>query len=76
MLKADIKRKSELKEENKLHIVLILILMSISFAIYISTVLLSLYHTTIEKRQYTIFLIVFLSKFILKKEIYRHQKFY
>lgn len=75
MLKADIKRKSELKEENKLHIVLILILMSISFAIYISTVLLSLYHTTIEKRQYTIFLIVFLSKFILKKEIYRHQKF-
>ena len=49
--------------------------MSISFAIYVTTVCLSSFHINIEKRQYTIFLIAFLSLLILKKEIYRHQKF-
>ena len=63
------------KKKNKLKIFLILFLMSISFAVYVTTVCLSIYHINIEKRQYTIFLITFLSVLIFKKVIYRHQKF-
>lgn len=74
-LRSNIMRKKDLKKKHKLKIFLILILMSISFAVYVATVCLSIYHINIEKRQYTIFLISFLSIFILKKEIYRHQKF-
>ena len=74
-LKKDKTRNKINEKSNKLKIFLILLLMSISFAIYITSVCLSLYHITIEKRQYTIFLIAFLSLLILKKNIYRHQKF-
>ena len=63
------------RKKSKVKIFLILFLMSISFAIYVTTVCLSSFHINIEKRQYTIFLIAFLSLLILKKEIYRHQKF-
>ena len=64
-----------MRKKSKLKIFLILFLMSISFAVYVTTVCLSNFHINIEKRQYTIFLIAFLSLLILKKEIYRHQKF-
>ncbi len=74
-LKKD-KTRNKIKEKsNKLKISLILVLMSFSFAIYITSVCLSIYHINIEKRQYTIFLIAFLSILIFKKKIYRHQKF-
>ena len=74
-LKKDTFRIKPKKKKSKLKIFFILFLMSISFAVYITTVCLSIYHINIEKRQYTIFLIAFLSTCILKKQIYRHQKF-
>ena len=74
-LKRDRIRNKIKEKSNKLKIFLILLLMSVSFAIYITSVCLSIYHITIEKRQYTIFLIAFLSLLILKKKIYRYQKF-
>ena len=74
-LKTDTFRIKTKRKKSKVKIFLILFLMSISFAIYVTTVCLSSFHINIEKRQYTIFLIAFLSLLILKKEIYRHQKF-
>ena len=64
-----------MRKKSKFVIFLILFLMSISFAVYVTTVCLSNFYINIEKRQYTIFLVAFLSLLILKKEIYRHQKF-
>ena len=72
ILKKDPKR--HIKQTNKLEITFILLLMSVSFAVYIFSVPLSVKHIVLEKRQYTLFLIVFLSKFLLKKKIARHQK--
>ena len=74
-LKTDTFRIKTKRKKSKVKIFLILFLMSISFAVYVTTVCLSSFHINIEKRQYTIFLIAFLSLLILKKEIYRHQKF-
>ena len=48
--------------------------MGFSFAIYIYTVSNSVDHVILEKRQYTLFLIVFLSRLILKIKIYKHQR--
>ena len=74
ILEKDIRRKKDIKKINKSYVLFILFIMGFSFAIYIYTVSNSVDHVILEKRQYTLFLIVFLSRLILKIKIYKHQR--
>ena len=49
--------------------------MSLMFAPYLFTLLLSVTHVVIEKRQYILFMIVFMNKIFLKKQFLKHHIF-
>lgn len=73
ILKNDVRRKNNVKKISKLKVSFILFIMGVSNSFYIFSVVYSTKHVILEKRQYTLFLIVFLSIIILKIKIYKHQ---
>ena len=73
ILKNDVRRKNNVKKISKLKVSFILFIMGVSNSFYIFSVVYSTKHVILEKRQYTLFLIVFLSILILKIKIYKHQ---
>ena len=74
-IKKDSKRKIAVKEISRLKLFFILLLMALIFPPYILISFFSITHVVIEKRQYIIFMIVFLNKILLKKQFLRHHIF-
>ena len=73
ILKNYVRIKNNVKKISKLKVSFILFIMGVSNSFYIFSVVYFTKHVILEKRQYTLFLIVFLSILILKIKIYKHQ---
>ena len=63
------------KEINKIKLFSFYLFMSIFFTFYIFTLAYLSKHIVLEKKQWSLFIIVLLNKFLLKKNILRHQLF-
>ena len=74
-IKNDSKRKIIIKEISKLKLFFIFFLISLSFPLNVLTSFLPITHVVIERRQYTLFMIVFLNKILLKKQFLKHHIF-